>query len=98
MNAKRKSPSQIEEERASAQMIAKAESFSAVIVLGGPGGRHAEHGLPDWESAQKAEARLNGLSRFGRRAVIYAVSHKGTRSTPCTPDLVAMAREINPCL
>lgn len=96
MTPKPKSRSQLEEERSSAEQIAMAKSFTAVIVLGGPGGRHAHHGLATFEEAQQAEAELNKLSRYGRRALIYAV--RGNRSTPCTPELVAMAREINPAL
>lgn len=89
---KPKSKSQLEEERAAAEQIARADSFSAVIVLGGPGGRHAHHGLASFEEAQAVETDLNKLSRFGRRAVIYAV--RGNRSTPCTPELVEMARQL----
>jgi hypothetical protein len=93
---KRKSRSQLEEERASAEQIAQAQSFTAAIVLGGPGGRHAHHGLATYAEAEAMEIELNKLSRYGRRAVIYAV--RGERSTPCTPELIAMAREINPAL
>lgn len=93
---KPKSRSQLEEERSAAEQIALATSFSAVLVLGGVGGRHAHHGLASFEEAQGVETELNQLSRYGRRAVIYAV--RGNRSTPCTPELVAMARQINPAL
>jgi hypothetical protein len=61
-----------------------------------PGGRHAHHGLATYAEAEAMEIELNKLSRYGRRAVIYAV--RGERSTPCTPELIAMAREINPAL
>lgn len=96
MATKAPSKSQLEEMRREAAEIAKAESFTCAIVLGGPGGRRAEHGLATFEQAQAVEAEFNADSRFGRRAVIYAV--RGNRSTPCRPETIALAREINPAL
>jgi exo-beta-1,3-glucanase (GH17 family) len=93
---KRKSASQLAEEASAVAEIAKATSFSAAIVLGGPGGRHAHHGLASYAEAEAMESELNKLSRYGRKAVIYAV--RGERATPCTPDLIVQARLINPAL
>jgi hypothetical protein len=53
-------------------------------------------GLASYEAAEAVAAEMNSESRFGRRAIVYAINKLG--SFDCTPELIAMAREINPAL
>lgn len=72
--------------------IAKAKRFSASLHLG-PGDRHTryiEQGGPAGYAEALAQAEdLNKLSRFGRRAIVYAINPLG--SFPVSPELARLA-------
>lgn len=78
-----------------AQQIATATRFSAVIQLGPLDRRYAE-GMTSYAEALEGAAQLNALSKFGRRAVIYAHTPKG-RAFPVSVDLAKMAGLVPPC-
>lgn len=95
MNAKPKTRAQIQEDREIAAQIAKAHEFSASIRLG-PADKRTRRGFKTYDQAREAAVELDAESKFGRRAVIYAINSLG--SFPCDPDLIAMARQINPAI
>lgn len=89
----KKSDSALAEERLQAAQIAQAVSFAAHIRCG-PFEKHTTRDLPDADAAFKEADRLTAEhGRFGRRAMVFAISAKG-RETLCTPDLVELARTL----
>jgi len=71
-----------------AEQIAKADRFTAVIQLGPHDRRYAE-GMTTYSEAKEGAALLNAESKYGRRAVIYA--HVGKRAFPVDDTLARMA-------
>ena len=88
---KAKSASAQAEERMIAGEIAKSAEFTACLHLG-PGNRMTAEGMTSYEEAQEAAGQLNEHSRFGRKAVIYAITKLG--SFPCDDALIALARSL----
>jgi hypothetical protein len=64
------------EDRMLADLIASAESFTAHIRLA-PHDKTTVRGLRTYREALNAAAALNATSRYGRRAMVYAVTPKG---------------------
>lgn len=81
------------EDLAFARYIAEAKEFSAFLRTG----PHEKFKLDGFGSYEEARAAADGLerehSRFGRRAIVYAITRQGY-SIDCSPKLVALAREI----
>lgn len=73
-----------------AEQIAKAAAFRAIIVLG-PHDRRTADGMTSYAEALEAAAQLNGMSKFGRSAIIYAISANGRKAWPVDPGLAALA-------
>lgn len=75
-----------------AAQIAKATRFSATIHLG-PGDRHTHYfeasGAEGYAQALADAAELEKLSKFGRRAIVYAINSLG--SFAITPNLAKLA-------
>ena len=88
---RRKSTSAMAEERMIAAEIAKSNEFTACLHLG-PGNRQTATGMTTYEEALEAKAQLDAGSRFGRKAIIYAVTKLG--SFPCDDELIALARSL----
>lgn len=86
-----KSPSALAEDQRLAAAIAKAEEFSICLHLG-PGNRHTERGFATYELAKTAAAKLNQISKFGRKTLIYAITPIG--SVPVSEELAALAETI----
>lgn len=87
-----KSASALEEERFLASEIASAVYFTAHLRVG-PHEKYSEQ-RDTYEEAKAAGVELKARhSRFGRSAIIYAVTPRGD-SIPCTDSLVAMARAL----
>ncbi len=81
-----------DEDRLIAREIARATEFSA-FYRNGPHEKYTVRGLPTYEAAvAEADRLVAEHSRFGRRALVYAITPLG--SFDCTPELVALAREI----
>lgn len=72
-----------------AALIAASTEFSAHIRRG-PHDKETTRGLPSYAAAKAEAARLNGTSRFGRRAMVYAITPKGY-TIPCDDRLAALA-------
>lgn len=88
---KAKSASAQAEERMIASEIAKSNQFTACLHLG-PANRHTAEGMTSYEEAKIAADQLDQMSKFGRRAIIYAVTKLG--SFPCDDALIALARSL----
>lgn len=92
---KPKSKSQIEEDRRVAQHIARAVSFSAHLRQG-PYEKYTTRDLPTYEAAaEEAERLTKAHARFSKKAVVYAITKEGVEEM-CTPELVALARSLDP--
>lgn len=79
-----------EADRYAAEQIAKATAFRAILRLG-PHNTMTADGMTSYAEALEGAAQLNAHSKFGRRAVIYALSANGRRAWPVSPDLAALA-------
>lgn len=89
----RKSDSALAEERLVAAEIAQAVSFAAHLRCG-PFEKYTTRNIETAEAAFAEASRLEAAhSRFGRRAMVFAISPKG-RETLCTPELVELARNL----
>lgn len=76
-----------------ARLIANAKEFSAYLRVG-PHEKYVERGFPDYQSAREAADRLERKhSRFGRGALVYAISQQGY-SIDCSPERVALAEQF----
>jgi hypothetical protein len=94
MHAKKKSPSAEAEDRMIAGEIAKAQEFSA-YYRNGPHEKYIERGIPTYRQAAKRRDELVAEhSQSGRGGLVYAITKLG--SFDCTPELIALAREIAP--
>jgi hypothetical protein len=90
--AQTKSASAVEEDRFLASEIATATHFTAHFRAG-PFEKYTEQ-HPSYELARLAADRLQTEhSRFGRRALVYAVTPRGD-SIPCTAELIALSRAL----
>lgn len=93
MKDRRLSASAQAENRELARQIANAKEFSASIRLG-PADKRTLRDFPNYSAARAAADDLNKASRFGRRAVVYAINSLG--SFPVDDHLLALAREMSP--
>jgi hypothetical protein len=71
-----------------AELIASATEFTAHIRLA-PHDKTTLRGFPSYEAARAAADKLETTSRFGRGAMVYAVTPKGW-TIPCDPKLVGL--------
>ncbi len=70
--------------------IAKATEFAAFMRVG-PHEKFAIRGFPDYEAARRAADEIEAKhSRFGRKAIVYAITQMG--SFPCDDRMIALAR------
>lgn len=85
-------PKPSEEELVFAREIARATEFSA-YYRNGPHEKYVERGLPDFETARaRADALESEHSKFGRKAIVYAISPLGTFD--CNDRLMAIVRDM----
>lgn len=87
MTIRKPSRSAAAEDAVLAAEIAKAQRFSACIHLG-PGNRQTVY-TDSYAAALAAKAEMDAGSRFGRRAVVYAINSLG--SFPVDDRLAKMA-------
>lgn len=78
-----------EADRYAAEQIARAVRFEAFLQLG-PHERYTASGMETYAEALEGAAQLNAKSKYGRRAVIYAINPEG-RAFPVDDDLARMA-------
>jgi hypothetical protein len=83
-----KSKSAQAEDESIVEQIKRATHFTA-FLLHGPGDRRKRDNLPTYQAALAAAEELNAGSRFGRKAIIYAVNSLGTFDV--SPELARMA-------
>lgn len=75
-----------------ARQIAKATDWCAHLRVG-PGEKYTTRGLPDYEAAKAEGERLaKQHSRFGRKAIIYAVNPLG--NFPVDDRMIAIVRSL----
>lgn len=72
-----------------AEQIARAVEFRAQIRLG-PHEPLFATGMTTYAEALEGAAQLDARSKFGRRAIIYAITPEN-RAFPVSPDLAKMA-------
>jgi hypothetical protein len=90
---KPKTKAQLAEQAVEAREIAEAVSFSAHLRMG-PHEKYTTRDLATAEAAfAEGERLVAEYSRFGRRAMIFAINARG-RETLCTPELVALAAQL----
>lgn len=90
---KPKTKAQLAEQAIEAAEIAQAVSFSAHLRMG-PHEKYTTRDLANAADAFEEGRRLEAEhSRFGRRAMIFAINKRG-RETLCTPELVALAAAL----
>lgn len=81
-----------EEEELLAKSIKTAREFTACLHLG-PGQRHVRRGLASYEAARAEADELEKLSKFGRKAVVYAISAQGY-TVDCSPRLMEICATL----
>lgn len=85
-------PKPSDEEILFAREIARSTEFSA-YYRNGPHEKYVVRGFPDFDSARaRADALEAEHSRFGRKAIVYAISPLGTFD--CNARLMAIVAEL----
>lgn len=85
-------PKPSDEEILFAREIARAKEFSA-YYRNGPHQKFVERGLPDFDTARaRADALEAEYSKFGRKAIVYAISPLGTFD--CNDRLMAIVADM----